>query len=54
MSTNVCYLTPDTRQRPNLEIRAGVMVDRVDLEGGSARAVVLDTGERIEGDLIVL
>jgi choline dehydrogenase len=54
MSANVCYLTPEVRSRPNLEIRGDVMVDRVEIEGGRARAVVLDTGERLEAELVVL
>ena len=47
------YLAP-ARRRPNLEIRAGVTVDRVELIGGRARAVVLTSGERIDADVIVL
>ena len=42
------------RRRANLEIRAGVTVDRVELIGGRARAVVLTSGERIDADVIVL
>jgi choline dehydrogenase len=52
-STAIAYLAP-ARQRPNLEIRAGVTVDQVELTAGRARAVVLTSGERIEADLVVL
>jgi choline dehydrogenase-like flavoprotein len=53
MSTAVTYLIP-ALERPNLELRAEVTVDRVQLSGGRARAVLLTTGERLEADLIVL
>jgi len=52
-SSALCYLA-GARSRPNLEIRASTMIDRVELVDGRARAVVLDTGERIDGDLIIL
>jgi choline dehydrogenase len=52
-SMAVCYLE-GARQRPNLEIRPDVLVDRVLIEDGSARAVVLDTGERVDADVVVL
>ena len=52
-STNLTYLGP-ARGRPNLSVRGDVLVDRVELIDGRARAVVLDTGERIEADLVVL
>jgi choline dehydrogenase len=52
-SSALCYL-PDARSRPNLEIRSEVMVDRVEVVDGRASAVVLESGERIEGDLVVL
>ena len=52
-STAIAYLAP-ARRRPNLEIRAGVTVDRVELIDGRARAVVLTSGERIDADVIVL
>jgi choline dehydrogenase len=53
MSTAITYLMP-ALERPNLELRAGVTVDRVELSGGRARAVVLTTGEGLEADLVVL
>ena len=52
-STAVAYLLP-AMERPNLELRAGVTVDRVELTAGRARAVVLTSGERLEADLVVL
>jgi choline dehydrogenase len=52
-STAIAYLAP-ARRRPNLEIRAGVTVDRVDVLDGHARAVVLASGERIDADVVVL
>lgn len=52
-STAITYLMP-ALDRPNLELRAEVTVDRVELVGRQARAVVLTTGERIEADVIVL
>ena len=53
MSTAITYLIP-ALERPNLELRAGVTVDRIELAGGRARAVILTSGERLEADLIVL
>jgi choline dehydrogenase len=52
-SMAVCYLK-GARQRPNLEIRPRVVVDRVLIEDGVARGVVLDNGERVDADLVVL
>ena len=42
------------RGRPNLELRAGVTVDRRRVRRPLPRAVVLTDGERVEGDLVVL
>jgi choline dehydrogenase len=53
-SAAVAYLTPEVRARPNLEVRAGVMVDRVDVVDGRAGALVLAGGERIDADTIIL
>jgi choline dehydrogenase len=52
-STAITYVLP-ALERPNLELRAGVTVDRVEIAGGRARAVILTSGERLEADLIVL
>jgi choline dehydrogenase len=53
-SAAVAYLTPQVRGRSNVEVRPGVIVDRVDFVGECARAVVLSTGERIEADTIIV
>jgi choline dehydrogenase len=52
-STAKCYLK-GARQRPNLETRPRVVVDRVLIEDGVARGVVLDNGEWVDADLVVL
>lgn len=52
-SMNLCYLTP-ARERPNLEIRSSVMVDRVAWSGNRATGVHLASGELLESDLVVL
>ena len=52
-STAITYVVP-ALARPNLELRAEVTVNRVDIAGGRARAVVLTSGERLAADLIVL
>jgi len=54
VSTADAYLEP-ARDRPNLRIRGGVLVDRVLLDGtGRAAGVVLAEGETVEADLVVL
>jgi choline dehydrogenase len=53
-SAAIAYLTPAVRARPNLEIRPNVMIDRVEVVDGRARAVLLADGERIEGDTIIV
>jgi choline dehydrogenase len=47
------YLDP-VRHRANLTVRAGVLVDRVDVVDGRARGVLLAGGEVIEADDVVL
>lgn len=47
------YLMP-VLDRPNLEIRTDVHVDRLIIDGNSAVGVILDNGERIEADEMVL
>ncbi|HEY2301316.1 MAG TPA: GMC oxidoreductase [Acidimicrobiales bacterium] len=42
------------RSRPNLDLRSGVTVDRIEIVDGSARAVLLADGERIEADKVVV
>jgi choline dehydrogenase len=53
-SAALAYLTPEVRARPNLEVSSGVLVDRVEVIDGRARAVLLSGGERIEGDTVIL
>ncbi len=52
VSTNDAYLEP-ARSRPNLEIRGGVLVDRVQIEDGRAVGVWAD-GEAIAAGEVVL
>jgi choline dehydrogenase len=53
MSTALTHLAA-ARGRPNLAIRAGAAVDRVELHGTTARGVRLVGGETIEADAIVV
>lgn len=53
MSTALTHLAA-ARDRPNLAIRAGAAVDRVELRGTTARGVRLAGGEIIEADAIVV
>jgi choline dehydrogenase-like flavoprotein len=53
MSTALTHLAA-ARARPNLAIRAGAAVDRVELHGTTARGVRLAGGEIIEADAIVV
>jgi choline dehydrogenase len=53
-STAFTYLSA-TRKRPNLIIRPNVLVDRIELEKGQAKSVLLaNSGERISADQVVL
>jgi choline dehydrogenase len=52
-SSAFAYLDP-ARERPNLTIRGGTLVERVLLDGTRATGVVTDTGERVEAGLVVL
>src|SRR5438105_4637246 len=52
-SAAVTHLTA-ARDRPNLSLRAGVEVDRVELDGRAPRAVRLVGGELVEADRVVL
>jgi 1-hydroxycarotenoid 3,4-desaturase len=47
-----CALAQLARER-GAELRYGVAVSSIEVQGGRARAVVLDTGERLEADSIV-
>ena len=51
ISTNIAYLL-NIRDRANLTIRHGVLVDRVRLEHGRASGVVLADGEVLEADRV--
>jgi choline dehydrogenase len=42
------------RERPNLDVRASAAVDRVAIDDGRARGVVLEDGTRIEADETIL
>jgi choline dehydrogenase len=42
------------RDRPNLDIRCGVTIDRLEIVGGSPRAVILADGGRVEADLVIV
>ena len=53
MSTALTHLAA-ARGRPNLAIRAGAAVDRVELHGTTARGIRLAGGEIIEADAIVV
>jgi choline dehydrogenase len=52
-SAAVTHLS-QARGRPNLALRSDVTVDRIEVVGGTPRAVVLADGERIEADRVVL
>jgi choline dehydrogenase len=53
MSTALTHLAA-ARDRPNLTIRAGAAMDRVELRGTTARGVRTDGGEIIEADAIMV
>jgi choline dehydrogenase len=53
MSTALTHLAP-ARARPNLTVRADLLVDRVVLSGTTARGVRTAGGEVIDADLVVL
>lgn len=52
-SLAMTYLNP-VRDRGNLEVRGGALVDRVLLDGDRATGVVLDSGETLEAEHVVL
>jgi choline dehydrogenase len=53
MSSALTHLAA-ARGRPNLTIRAGAAVDRVELRGTTARGIRLADGEIVEGDAVVI
>ncbi len=54
MTTSTAYLTDDVRKRSNLQIRTRATVTRVLIENGRAVGVLLDSGEEVFADEIVL
>lgn len=54
VSTSLAYLTAEVRARENLEIRTGVEVATIAIDGGRARGVALVNGEEIEADEVVV
>jgi choline dehydrogenase len=52
-SLAVTYLNP-VRDRPNLQVRGNVLVDRIIFDGTRAVGVALDGGEEIRADQVVL
>ena len=52
-STAVTYLAP-IRSRPNFTLRSGVLVDRLEFDGGRVCGVRLVGGELVEADDVVL
>ncbi|QIS13991.1 GMC family oxidoreductase [Nocardia arthritidis] len=54
MNTGMTHLDHRVRSRPNLTIRTGVLVDRVEFAGTRAVAVTAAGGARFEGAQIVL
>jgi choline dehydrogenase len=54
MTTSTAYLTEEVRNRPNLLIRTGATVARLLVSNGHTRGVVLDTGEQIYADEVIL
>jgi len=53
MSTALTHLAP-ARGRPNLTIRAGALVDRIELHGTAVRGVRLGGGETVAADAVIL
>jgi choline dehydrogenase len=53
-SAAVAYLTEDVRRRSNLSIRSDVTIDRLLFDGTTVRAVVLASGEEIDGEQFIL
>ncbi|MFB4393605.1 MULTISPECIES: GMC family oxidoreductase [unclassified Pseudomonas] len=54
LNTGMTYLSDAVRLRPNLTILSETLVDRVEVENGQARAVILADGQRIGANEIVL
>lgn len=54
MTTSTAYLTSDVRARPNLDIRSMTSVSVIVISEGRAVGVVLDTGQEITAEDIVV
>lgn len=54
VTTSLAYLTPEVRARENLAIRTNEQVSRIAVEGGRAQGVILEGGEHVAADEIVL
>ncbi|MGV0617938.1 GMC family oxidoreductase [Mycolicibacterium sp. XJ879] len=54
MTTSTAYLTTDVRSRPNLLIRTGATVARLFVDDGRTRGVMLDTGEELHADEVIV
>lgn len=54
VNTGMAYLTDEVRARPNLAIRADVLVDKVLFEGRRAIGVQLANGEQIHAGEVIL
>lgn len=54
MNTGMTYLNQQVRQRQNLTIRSGIVVDRIEFAGKRAKAVISANGERFQGHEIIL
>jgi 5-(hydroxymethyl)furfural/furfural oxidase len=52
--TSVCYLTDAVRQRPNLTIRTGEIVDRVLFDGKKAVGALLGSGETVHAANVIV
>ncbi|HET6856925.1 MAG TPA: GMC oxidoreductase [Streptomyces sp.] len=54
VNTGMAYLTEEVRARPNLTLRADVLVDRVTFDDGRATGVVLADGTRVPAGEVIL
>lgn len=54
LNTGMTYLSDAVRARPNLTIRSETLADRVEIDNGRARAVILADGSRLAAGQIVL
>ena len=54
VTTSLAYLDADVRARPNLSVRTGSEVARVEIDDRRAKGVYLVSGESIEADEVIL